>query len=290
MAPHTATSGMPSSAADSGKIFDTGLIEPGSTGSALITGNGNTPYYCTFHPWMTGTIQITGSNQTSASSLSLQNKTSTAVSQNQMATPAVATTTPIVHDPTLRVVQVISGLTMPTSMAFLGPDDFLVLQKEGTVTRVTNGTISSHPLLNATVGKGFTQGMLGITISKNSKLNSTYVFLYYTESLKSQTNGQSQISTSKPLENRLYRYELVNGKLINPKLLVRPAGTVKQDYMDNGGYLKIGPDNNIYFSVGAITGNNVSAVQTLTQNFVNGTAVDGRAGILDNARWKACIK
>jgi aldose sugar dehydrogenase len=280
MAPHTATSGMPSSAADSGKIFDTGLIEPGSTGSALITGNGNTPYYCTFHPWMTGTIQITGSNQTSASSLSLQNKTSTAVSQNQMATHAVATTTPIVHDPTLRVVQVISGLTMPTSMAFLGPDDFLVLQKEGTVTRVTNGTISSHPLLNATVGKGFTQGMLGITISKNSKLNSTYVFLYYTESLKSQTNGQSQISTSKPLENRLYRYELVNGKLINPKLLVRPAGTVKQDYMDNGGYLKIGPDNNIYFSVGAITGNNVSAVQTLTQNFVNGTAVDGRAGIL----------
>jgi glucose/arabinose dehydrogenase len=283
-APHTATSGLPSSAKDSGKIFDTGLIEPGSTGSALITGNGNTPYYCTFHPWMTGTIQITASNQTSASSLTLQqNKTSTAISKNQTTTlPAVAAAAaPIVHDPTLRVVQVTSGLTMPTSMAFLGPDDFLVLQKDGTVTRVTNGTISSHPLLNVTVGKGFTQGMLGITISKNSKLNSTYVFLYYTESLKSQTSGQSQIDASTSLENRLYRYELVNGKLINPKLLVRlPAGTVKQDYMDNGGYLRIGSDNNVYFSVGAVTGNNVSAVQTLTQNFVNGTAVDGRAGIL----------
>src|SRR5919198_3853775 len=86
-APHTATSGLPSSAKDSGKIFDTGLIEPGSTGSALITGNGNTPYYCTFHPWMTGTIQITASNQTSASSLTLQqNKTSTAISKNQTTT------------------------------------------------------------------------------------------------------------------------------------------------------------------------------------------------------------
>ncbi|MFL6402400.1 MAG: PQQ-dependent sugar dehydrogenase [Nitrososphaeraceae archaeon] len=192
-----------------------------------------------------------------------------------------AAAAPIVHDPTLRVVQVTSILMMPTSMAFLGPDDFLVLQKDGTVTRVTNGTISSHPLLNVTVGKGFTQGMLGIAISKNSRLNSTYVFLYYTESPKSQTSGQSQIGASTLLENRLYRYELVNGKLLNPKLLVRlPAGTVKQDYMDNGGYLRIGPDNNVYFSVGAITGNNVSAVQTLTQNFVNGTAVDGRAGIL----------
>ena len=46
------------------------------------------------------------------------------------------------------------------------------------------------------------------------------------------------------------------------------------------GTLRIGPDSNVYFSVGAITASDVSAVQTLTQNFVNGTPVDGRAGIL----------
>jgi plastocyanin len=61
--PHTATSGVSSVATNSGKIFDTGLKSPGSTGSALVTGNGKIPYHCTFHPWMTGTIQITGSNQ-----------------------------------------------------------------------------------------------------------------------------------------------------------------------------------------------------------------------------------
>jgi glucose/arabinose dehydrogenase len=71
---------------------------------------------------------------------------------------------------------------------------------------------------------------------------------------------------------------LESNKLVNPKLLaVLPA---KEGYMDNGGYMKIGPDNNLYFSVGAVTGSNVSDVQTLTQNFVNGTPVDGRGGIL----------
>ena len=40
IAPHTATSGLSSSAEDSGKIFDTGLISPGSTGSAVVGGNG----------------------------------------------------------------------------------------------------------------------------------------------------------------------------------------------------------------------------------------------------------
>ena len=70
IAPHTATSGLSSSAADSGKIFDTGLISPGSTGStgsAVVSGNGKVPYHCTFHPWMTGITQISASNQTTSS-------------------------------------------------------------------------------------------------------------------------------------------------------------------------------------------------------------------------------
>ena len=81
-----------------------------------------------------------------------------------------------------------------------------MLQKGGTVFRVTNGIISSHPLLNVSVGTGITQGMLGVTISKNSEFNATYVFLYYTESLN-QTKIQNQTSMFEPLENRLYRYE-----------------------------------------------------------------------------------
>src|SRR6476660_1878855 len=98
IAPHTATSGLSSSAADSGKIFDTGLISPGSTGSAVVSGNGKVRYHCTFHPWMTGITQISASNQTTSSG-SLQNTSSSNPNQSTR-----TITLPTVNDSTLQVV------------------------------------------------------------------------------------------------------------------------------------------------------------------------------------------
>ena len=47
---------------------------------------------------------------------------------------------PTVNDPSLRVEVVTIGIDFPTSMAFLGPIDILVLEKnEGTVKRTVNG-------------------------------------------------------------------------------------------------------------------------------------------------------
>jgi len=280
IAPHTATA--------SDFSFDTGIIAVGSSGSAVVKGKGNLSYRCTIHPWMTSTLQISGSDQFNNSQSPASNVTSVANTTSHQ----VSITAPRVNDTNLKVTEVISGLKMPTTMAFLGPDDFLLLLKGGTVVRVTNGTMASTPLLNVSVGSGITQGMLGIVLSNYSLPdNGRYVFLYYTEVLNNQTGSQLQgqgegegeqqqnnQTGMKTLENRVYRYEFVNGSLINPKLLLQlPA---KEGYMDNGGYLKIGPDNNLYMSVGAITASAVSDVQTLTQNFINGTPVDGRAGIL----------
>ena len=45
-------------------------------------------------------------------------------------------TLPQVKDPNLTVEVVINGLNMPTTMAFLGKDDFLILQKNGSLIRV----------------------------------------------------------------------------------------------------------------------------------------------------------
>ena len=278
IAPHTATA--------SDFSFDTGIIAVGSSGSAVVKGKGNLSYRCTIHPWMTSTLQISGSDQSNNSQSPASNVTSVANTTPHQ----VNITAPRVNDTNLKVTEVISGLKMPTTMAFLGPDDFLLLLKGGTVVRVTNGTMASTPLLNVSVGSGITQGMLGIVLSNYSLPdNGRYVFLYYTEVLNNQTGNQLQgqgegrqqqnnLTGMQTLENRVYRYEFVNGSLINPKLLLQlPA---KEGYMDNGGYLKIGPDNNLYMSVGAITASAVSDVQTLTQNFINGTPVDGRAGIL----------
>ncbi|HSF49225.1 MAG TPA: PQQ-dependent sugar dehydrogenase [Nitrososphaeraceae archaeon] len=262
--------------------FDTGLIQAGSSGSAIVKGKGNIPYSCTLHPWMKASLNIAGSNTKNNTESNIINSNAGALETNASTTEdqsqSKSISVPTVNDTNLKVTPIISGLSMPTTMAFLGPDDFLVLQKGGTVMRITNGTISNDPLLNVTVPTELTQGMLGITTSKNSKLNTTYVFLYYTEGVKKPANGQNQTNVIEAVGNRVYRYELVDDKLVNPLLLLKlPA---KQNFMDNGGYLRIGPDNNLYLTVGAITGNNISDVETLTQNFVNGTPVDGRAGIL----------
>jgi aldose sugar dehydrogenase len=75
-----------------------------------------------------------------------------------------------------------------------------------------------------------------------------------------------------PLGNRLYRYELVNNKLINPKLLLDlPA----RGSVHNSGKMIIGPNNDIYLVIG-----DVSANQSQIKNFLNGSAPDGRGGIL----------
>src|SRR5678810_356723 len=70
-----------------------------------------------------------------------------------------------------------------TSMAFLGPNDILVLEKEtGTVQRITDGKMLPQPLLQVPVSPTNERGMLGIAVAKHNN-GPTYVFLYYTTCL-----------------------------------------------------------------------------------------------------------
>ena len=64
-------------------------------------------------------------------------------------------------------------------MAFLGPDDILVLDKnKGTVNRIVNGTMLKEPLLDVNVATRSERGMLGIAVApKHENNNPTYVFL-----------------------------------------------------------------------------------------------------------------
>jgi len=117
------------------------------------------------------------------------------------------------------------------------------------------------------------RGMLGIAVAKHQEQNNqrTYLFLYFTEA--PTKDGDDVSGHKQPLGNRLYRYELVDNKLINPKLLLDlplyPAG------FHNGGKIAIGPDNNIYIVVGDGQGH-----QSKAHNYLNGTEPDGRGGIL----------
>ena len=161
------------------------------------------------------------------------------------------------------------GLEVPvTGMAFLGPHDILILEKDmGTVKRITNGKLNSDALLKVNVGKEVEWGMLSIAVSKIEK--KIYVFLYYTESKDERGNHI--------LGNRLYRYEFKDNQLQNPFLLLDlPAksleGTVNEHV---AGKVVIGPDKNAYISIGDVGGRGGQS-----QNNKTGAEVDGTSGIL----------
>ena len=80
-----------------------------------------------------------------------------------------------IRDPILRVETVAEGLEFPTTMAFLGPDDFLVLEKEkGTVQRIVNGKMLSEPLLDVSVGTSQERCMCGVAVSTSTLGISTF--------------------------------------------------------------------------------------------------------------------
>lgn len=182
---------------------------------------------------------------------------------------------PSIVDPNLRVELVVDGLELPTTMAFLGPNDFIVLEKEkGTVLRVTNGIVSNQPLLDVNVANSAERGMLGVAVSKN--ISKTFVFLYFTE-----INGKDfdDRRGTQPEADRVYRYELVNNELVNPiRLLDLPANPGPRH---NGGAIELGPDNNLYIPVGDVDASfRKPILRTMTQNFGDGLTADGRSGIL----------
>ncbi|HYY85631.1 MAG TPA: PQQ-dependent sugar dehydrogenase [Nitrososphaeraceae archaeon] len=173
-------------------------------------------------------------------------------------------------DPSLKVELFFKdGIKGPaTSMAFLGPDDILLLEKNtGKVQRILNGSLQKDPLLQVKVGTEVEMGLLGIAISKNQQ-GKTFVFLYYTEA-----NSSGIV-----IGNRLYRYELIDNKLVNPLLLLNlPATSPILGHENNhiGGKVVIGPDNNVYLVVGDV-GSRMGNIQ----NIMRGNSPDGTSGIL----------
>jgi glucose/arabinose dehydrogenase len=85
---------------------------------------------------------------------------------------------PSMLDPNLAVRTAVSGLVTPTSLAFLGPDDMLVLEKNtGKVKRVTAGTVQT--VLDLAVNNASERGLLGIALHPDFATNHA-LYLYWT--------------------------------------------------------------------------------------------------------------
>jgi aldose sugar dehydrogenase len=101
----------------------------------------------------------------------------TALVAGALAAPAAAQ--PSLVDPNLGVRTVASGLVTPSTMAFIGPNDFLVLEKNtGAVKRVVGGVVQGT-VLDLSVNFGSERGLLGIALHPGFPMNPG-VYLYWT--------------------------------------------------------------------------------------------------------------
>ena len=178
----------------------------------------------------------------------------------------------VFNDPNIKAELVASGLEFPTSIAFLDKNDFLIVEKEtGLVKRVTDGKILEPPLLQLTVSGKDERGLLGIDIDKKqyTGFDVTYVYLSYVECAGKESCA-----------NKVVRYELdnENNKLIYPKEILSVKSYPDDSHV--GGVVKVGPDHNVYVTVGDFTCTECPPFETLAENFENSIPPDGRASIL----------
>jgi aldose sugar dehydrogenase len=99
-------------------------------------------------------------------------------SNNRASAQTEPPATPEMLHPRLGVRPVITGLNLPTTMAFLGVNEFFVLEKNtGNVQYVVDGAIQSTAL-DLAVNNFSERGLLGIVLDPNFAANN-YVYLYW---------------------------------------------------------------------------------------------------------------
>jgi uncharacterized repeat protein (TIGR01451 family) len=165
---------------------------------------------------------------------------------------AAASAAPSMTVSNLGVRTVVSGLNQPTSLAFIGADDFFVLEKPtGRVLRVKNGVVQGA-VLDLAVNNASERGLLGITLHPGFAANG-FVYLYWTES--STGVDTSAIDEVPLLGNRVDRYVWNGSQLTFDRTLIRlhslqtDAGQPSRGN-HNGGVLRFGPDGKLYIIMG----------------------------------------
>jgi glucose/arabinose dehydrogenase len=160
---------------------------------------------------------------------------------------------PAVTDPALKVEKVVQGLNLPTSMAFVG-NDVLITEKGGNVRLVQQGQLAEAPVLSLDAhDPSYEQGLLGVAHDGGN------VFFYMTESTGSDTR------------NRVYKYGLQDGSLLNKQMILDLPGTPGPNH--DGGKI-IAHDGHLYVVIGDLNRDGQ------LQNYPDGPAPDDTSVIL----------
>jgi aldose sugar dehydrogenase len=172
------------------------------------------------------------------------------------------------RDPLLEVAQLVSGLHSPTIMAFIGPDDILVLQKnDGKVRRIIGGELQSGHVLDVAVDNASERGLLGMAVHPQFP-STPFIYLYYTQS----STGSDTSGSPTPRGNRVYRYTWDGTLLTHPTRILSLPVTPGPNH--DGGIITFGPDEKLYVVIGDLNRNGK------LQNFPAGGSPDNTSVVL----------
>jgi glucose/arabinose dehydrogenase len=194
--------------------------------------------------------------------------------------PSAGTPGPTLTDANLTVRSALTGLNFPTSLAFLGDNDMLLLEKNtGKVQHFANGAMTT--VLDLAVNSASERGLLGIVLDPSFATNH-FVYLYWTNRAPAPSDPFTPSLTEGPdqpemgddtddvlavplLGNRIDRFVWNGSALVFDRNLIKlhafqndaaPTPPNQGDSAQpargnhNGGAMRFGPDGKLYLFFG----------------------------------------
>lgn len=217
----------------------------------------------TAQPTLSGQITVTPTPALTATGTATEGPGTTGTPSATETPEGTATEEPsaaVLTDPSLQL-EAIEGLTTPTQIAFLGPNDLLVAEKTtGRVMRVTDGEVVG-PVVQLATNFADERGVLGITLHPQFSENN-YVYIYWTWSGEGEapeglfgepTDDLEQVAE---LGNRVDRFVWDGQQLTFDQNIVELPSRITDLTLDrrrgnhNGGVIDFGPDGKLYIVIG----------------------------------------
>jgi glucose/arabinose dehydrogenase len=152
---------------------------------------------------------------------------------------------PIIEkEKSLVINKIVDNLDSSSSFEIIGKDILITQKDDGKVKLVRDSNLKKYPIIDInTFNHGIDNGLK--SIASGSRNNITYVFMLFAESTSRDT---STLSTP-GVDYKVYRYNWNSSGLeLTNKTLILTLPVL--NYVNIGGKMIVGPDNQLYISIG----------------------------------------